>query len=553
MSTSTVSTAGREARLKRLPTLWSRSRPAVMGIVNCTPDSFSDGGQLPDTAAAVGHADRLISDGADIIDVGGESTRPGARPVAAEEEVRRVLPVIEKLRTGHPDLLLSVDTSKAVVAEAALDAGADIVNDVTSAAEPRMSQAVAEAGAVIILMHMRGTPRTMQTDTTYRDVVAEVHESLRASASRARRDGIPTERIWLDPGIGFGKRPQDNAVLIGHIEALSALGYPVLVGASRKSFIGAVSGAGVDDRLAGTLAVHSADPGRRLPANGRPRPRRPGNRPVPEDRRVPRRSDTVSWLLDFLRELTQLQVSFADLADILTVAILVYILLVLLRGSRAMQMLLLYLGAESLGLVTLSTILRDLLFYLPFAMIVLFQQEIRRMLTAFGSTSWVRLFGSSDDGPVLINELALAAQALAAKKTGALIAVERRDSLAAWAGTGIRLEARFSYDLLLNIFIPGTPLHDGAVILRGDRIAAASCFLPLTTRPEISTELGTRHRAAIGLSEETDALVVVVSEETGTISLAVEGQLLRPLDETTLRNALAEHLYLLRPSGEEAA
>lgn len=273
-----------------------------------------------------------------------------------------------------------------------------------------------------------------------------------------------------------------------------------------------------------------------------------------------RGSDTVSWLLGFLRELTQLQVSIADLADILTVAILVYILLVLLRGSRAMQMLWgiliivsLYLGAESLGLVTLSTILRDLLFYLPFAMIVLFQQEIRRMLTAFGSTSWVRLFGSSDDGPVLINELALAAQALAAKKTGALIAVERRDSLAAWAGTGIRLEARFSYDLLLNIFIPGTPLHDGAVILRGDRIAAASCFLPLTTRPEISTELGTRHRAAIGLSEETDALVVVVSEETGTISLAVEGQLLRPLDETTLRNALAEHLYLLRPSGKEAA
>jgi diadenylate cyclase len=268
----------------------------------------------------------------------------------------------------------------------------------------------------------------------------------------------------------------------------------------------------------------------------------------------------VTWLVDFLRELTQLQVSFADLADILTVAVLIYALLVLLRGTRAMQMMwgiliivALYLGSNALGLVTLSTILRDFLFYLPFAIIVIFQQEIRRMLTAFGSTSWVHVLGTSDDGPVLLNELGLAAQALAAKRVGALIAIERRDSLSSWADTGIRLQARFSYDLLLNIFIPGTPLHDGAVIVRGDRIAAASCFLPLTTRPELSTELGTRHRAAIGLSEETDALVIVVSEETGTISLAVDGQLLRPLDETTLRNALAENLYQLRAREEATA
>ncbi len=268
----------------------------------------------------------------------------------------------------------------------------------------------------------------------------------------------------------------------------------------------------------------------------------------------------MTWLVDFVRELTQLQVTFADLVDILTVAILIYILLVLLRGSRAMQMVwgiviivVLYLGSTALGLVTLSTILRDFLFYLPFAIIVLFQQEIRRMLTAFGgSTSWVRRAGGSDDGPPLLNELALGAQTLAARKIGALIAVQRRDSLATWADTGIRLDARFSHDLLMNIFIPGTPLHDGAVIVSGSRLLAAACFLPLTTQPELSTELGTRHRAAIGLSEETDALVIVVSEETGTISLAVEGQLLRPLDETTLRNALAEQLYQLSTLGEDA-
>jgi diadenylate cyclase len=265
----------------------------------------------------------------------------------------------------------------------------------------------------------------------------------------------------------------------------------------------------------------------------------------------------VNWLIGLLRGVTDLDVGIADLVDILTVAILIYALLVLLRGSRAMQMLWgiliiagLYLVASTFNLITLSTILGYLLAFLPIAIIVLFQQEIRRMLSAFGSTTWFRWGRGLDEGPVMINELALAVQALASKRIGALIALERRDSLAPWADTGIPLEARFSYDLVLNIFIPGTPLHDGAVIISGERIAAASCFLPLTTRHELSSELGTRHRAAIGLTEESDALVIVVSEETGIISLAVEQQLLRPLDETTLRNALAEHIYQLRPLQE---
>lgn len=269
----------------------------------------------------------------------------------------------------------------------------------------------------------------------------------------------------------------------------------------------------------------------------------------------------MSWLLGFMRDLTDLQVGISDIIDILMVTMLIYTLLALLRGTRAMQMLWgilaiagLYLAASTFKLVTLSTILSNLLVFLPFAIIVLFQQEIRRMLTAFVPSGWSKAgVRGANGGPVLLNELSLAVQALASRRIGALIAIERRDSLAAWADTGIPLEARFSYDLLLNIFIPGTPLHDGAVVLRGDRILAASCFLPLTTRHALSTELGTRHRAAIGLSEETDSLVVVVSEETGTISLAVEGQLLRPLDETTLRNALAEYLYQLRASEEGAA
>ena len=268
----------------------------------------------------------------------------------------------------------------------------------------------------------------------------------------------------------------------------------------------------------------------------------------------------MSWLLGLLRQLTDLQVSIADVADILTVAVLIYALLVLLKGTRAMQMLWgiviilgLYLAASAFRLITLSTILSKLLVFLPFAIIVLFQQEIRRMLTAFGSTAIFRWDRRPEEGPVMLNELALAVQALASRRIGSLIVIERRDSLATWADTGIPLEARFSYDLLLNIFIPGTPLHDGAVILRGGQIVAASCFLPLTTSHELSTELGTRHRAALGLTEETDALVIVVSEETGTMSLAVEEQLLRPLDETTLRNALAEHLFQMRAFEEVKA
>jgi diadenylate cyclase len=265
----------------------------------------------------------------------------------------------------------------------------------------------------------------------------------------------------------------------------------------------------------------------------------------------------MSWLIRLIHDVNDLQIGIVDIVDILTVAILIYALLVLLRGSRAVQILwgisVLYLLAVMFELVTLSAVLKTALVFLPIAMVILFQNEIRRMLMALVPSSWTRLAGNNDEGEVMLNELSLAAQALASKRIGALIAIERRDSLELWTDTGIPLEARFSYDLILNIFIPGTPLHDGAVIVRSGRLAAASCFLPLTTRHALSTELGTRHRAAIGLSEETDALVVVVSEETGTISLAVEGQLLRPLDETTLRNALAENLYQLGHGLDEGA
>jgi dihydropteroate synthase len=241
--------------LQRLETLWRPPRPAVMGILNCTPDSFADGGRYLDPEAAVRRGEELFAEGADIVDVGGESTRPGAEPVTADEESRRVIPVLRKLRQRHPLALLSVDTAKSEVAKVALDAGADLVNDVSAASDPGMLSVIADRGAGIILMHMRGSPRTMQQDTSYSDVLAEVAEYLRYRAAAAIEAGIRSDVVWLDPGIGFGKDDRANLALLAALPDLEALGHPVVVGPSRKSFIGRISGAGVEDRLAGTLAA----------------------------------------------------------------------------------------------------------------------------------------------------------------------------------------------------------------------------------------------------------------------------------------------------------
>ena len=225
----------------------------LMGVVNVTPDSFSDGGLYLDPDAAVAHGRELAEAGAEILDVGGESTRPGAEPVGTEEELRRVIPVIHGLVAA--DCHVSVDTSKARVAEAALDAGAEIVNDVTAMrGDPEMAALCAERGATVVLMHMLGEPRTMQQDPRYDDVVAEVKAFLAARLEAAVAAGIDEERVWLDPGIGFGKTEAHNLELLRRLGELRALGRPLVVGTSRKSFIGKVDGSPADQRLGGTIA-----------------------------------------------------------------------------------------------------------------------------------------------------------------------------------------------------------------------------------------------------------------------------------------------------------
>ena len=230
-------------------------RVHVMGILNVTPDSFSDGGRFATEEAAVRHGLEMAEEGAHIIDVGGESTRPGAVEVPASEEAARVIPVIRALvrETGVP---VSVDTTKASIAEAALEAGAVIVNDVSAMrADPAMRGLVAASGAGVVLMHMLGNPRTMQSDPRYGDVAAEVTAALLGWASEAEAAGIGRDRIVLDPGIGFGKKATHNLSLLRHLDRLIATGYPILVGPSRKAFIGLTLGLPLEERLEGTAAT----------------------------------------------------------------------------------------------------------------------------------------------------------------------------------------------------------------------------------------------------------------------------------------------------------
>jgi dihydropteroate synthase len=226
-----------------------------MGIVNVTPDSFSDGGLFLDADAAIAHGRELLAEGADILDIGGESTRPGAEAVSADEELRRVIPVIEALAAGGARI--SIDTTKAAVARRALEAGASIVNDVAALRfDPELATVTAEAGAGCVLMHMLGEPRTMQVDPRYDEVVSDVKAFLGERLAFAVSQGIPEDKIWLDPGIGFGKTLEHNLELIARLDEIVAIGRPVVFGASRKSFLGKLTGRQVDERLAGTIATN---------------------------------------------------------------------------------------------------------------------------------------------------------------------------------------------------------------------------------------------------------------------------------------------------------
>lgn len=215
----------------------------IMGIINVTPDSFSDGGKFSDFQSALTQADELIDAGADILDVGGESTRPFADPVATDEELRRVIPVIEAIRQKHPNISISIDTTKAVVAREALQAGANIINDISALRkDPEMIDVVRQSSVPVIIMHMRGTPSDMQIEPVYGDVVAEIIDFFKERIDSITSQGIDRNRLIVDPGIGFGKTLQHNLSIIKHLEAFSCLNLPLLLGHSRKRFLGTITG-----------------------------------------------------------------------------------------------------------------------------------------------------------------------------------------------------------------------------------------------------------------------------------------------------------------------
>ncbi len=240
-------------------TLEVGTRTLIVGVLNCTPDSFYDGGHYFDGSEATRGYDEMVDEGADVIDVGGESTRPGAEPVEAQEEWRRIEPVLRHAkRSGHP-VPLSVDTSKYEVAARALELGAAIINDVTALhGDPRLASLAAESGCGLVLMHMQGTPKTMQIAPRYRNLMSEIREYLASAMQTALKAGVASEQVMLDPGIGFGKTVEHNLTIIRELGILRDLGRPILIGCSRKSFIGAVADLPPEERLEGSLAAHAA-------------------------------------------------------------------------------------------------------------------------------------------------------------------------------------------------------------------------------------------------------------------------------------------------------
>lgn len=233
---------------------FAQERPLIMGILNVTPDSFSDGGLYYHFSDAIKHALQMLKEGADIIDVGGESTRPGAQAVPLKEEIRRVVPVIKQLRK-ETDAIISIDTYKPEVAYEALEAGADLINDVYGLRQPGMLELVAEVKKPVVIMHMKGTPRTMQENPVYEDVVQEIYDFLLVQRDKAFEAGLTAEQVIVDVGIGFGKTLEHNLELIRHLDYFKTLGCPILLGPSRKSFIGLILNLPPEERLEGTLAV----------------------------------------------------------------------------------------------------------------------------------------------------------------------------------------------------------------------------------------------------------------------------------------------------------
>ena len=432
--------------------------------------------------------------GADIIDIGGESSRPGAAPVSEADELARVIPVIQGLRRQCA-LPISIDSYKEPVARAALDAGADIVNDISALGfDPAMAPLVANEKVPVVLMHMRGTPRTMQADPQYADVVREVRDFLAERLYDAMDAGIDAESIVLDPGIGFGKTVEHNLQLLRGLSILGALGQPLLVGRLAQKFHRQDSRIGPGPTARRQFSRSGGGGAGRCEYY--PCPRCGGNLPRGAGGRRAAlwlSRVTEAGMLELLH-----QIRWQDALDIGIITFLVYRALQIVRGSRAMQMiiglaviLVAYVSSRILGLFTLNWILDNFLSSIILVIIVIFQSDIRRALTQVGTAPlFSTLERSEQRREDVVEEVAQAAMSLASKRVGALVVFQRDVGLSEFMEIGTRLDAWVSRELLESVFLPHSPIHDGALVIQKGRVTAVRCLLPLSTNPHLRKSLG---------------------------------------------------------------
>ena len=536
------------------------SKPKVMGILNVTPDSFFSGSRKQTEQEIAERANAIIEEGGTFIDVGAFSTRPGALEVSEEEEARRLKWALEIVRREQPDAAVSVDTYRPIVARKCIEEwGADIINDVSEGGLTGIvNTPINESGNMFQLVGELKVPYILMS------VKSNIKDMLKAFAAEVQqlRD-YGAKDIILDPGYGFGKTLDDNYQILSEAEKLLVLDLPVLVGISRKSMIFKLVGGSPDTSLTGTVAINTMS---LMKGAG-----------ILRVHDVKDAVDTVA-VVEKMRAMQEQALYHAriennqtncntmffdfgvkDIIDIVLVALMLYYIYRLMKESRSLNV---FIGiivfvvvwlfvSQVIEMRLLGSIMDKLVSVGVIGLIVLFQEEIRKFLYSLGTHQRMRsifkLFANKsgediEEDKETIMPIVLACMDMSKNKVGALIVIERAIPLDDIVNTGDLIDARINQRLIENIFFKNSPLHDGAMIISKKRIKSAGCILPVSHSLDIPKDLGLRHRAAMGISQDSDAIAVIVSEETGRISVAIKGEFRLRLSAEELESVLAREM-----------
>lgn len=536
------------------------SKPKVMGILNVTPDSFFSGSRKQTEQEIAERANAIIEEGGTFIDVGAFSTRPGALEVSEEEEARRLKWALEIVRREQPDAAVSVDTYRPIVARKCIEEwGADIINDVSEGGLTGIvNTPINESGNMFQLVGELKVPYILMS------VKSNIKDMLKAFAAEVQqlRD-YGAKDIILDPGYGFGKTLDDNYQILSEAEKLLALNLPILVGISRKSMIFKLVGGSPDTSLTGTVAINTMS---LMKGAG-----------ILRVHDVKDAVDTVA-VVEKMRAMQEQALYHAriennqtncntmffdfgvkDIIDIVLVALMLYYIYRLMKESRSLNV---FIGiivfvvvwlfvSQVIEMRLLGSIMDKLVSVGVIGLIVLFQEEIRKFLYSLGTHQRMRsifkLFANKsgediEEDKETIMPIVLACMDMSKNKVGALIVIERAIPLDDIVNTGDLIDARINQRLIENIFFKNSPLHDGAMIISKKRIKSAGCILPVSHSLDIPKDLGLRHRAAMGISQDSDAIAVIVSEETGRISVAIKGEFRLRLSAEELESVLAREM-----------